>query len=148
MEVKGLRCKTSRVSYVWNYFLILLSSFFLILLLPYLNFSDFLSQLIFIIIFSIILILLLEPESEKIYREYIITDNEIKKIEGIFSKREVSIPFQSIADITLVKSLVGRILNFGNVLIKGVDGSIVLKGLRNPERIVRIIEERMKKESE
>ncbi len=144
-EVKGLKCKTSRISYLWNYLLIVLLAFFLILLLPYLNFSDLYSQTIFLIFFSIALILLLEPESEKLIREYFITENEIKKVEGIISKKEVSIPYQSVADVTLIKSLAGRIFNFGDIFVKGVMGNIRIKGIKEPEKILRIIENRISK---
>ncbi|MEM5790735.1 MAG: PH domain-containing protein [Candidatus Aenigmatarchaeota archaeon] len=142
-EVKGLRCKTSRISYLWNYLLLILLALFLILLLPYLNFVELYSQIIFLIIFSIGLILLLEPESEKLIKEYFITENEIKKIEGVFSKKEVSIPYQSVADVTLIKSLVGKIFNFGDIFVKGVKGNIRIKGVKEPEKILRIIENRI-----
>ena len=144
-EIKGIKCKTSRISYVWNYFLLLLLALFLILLLPSLNFSSLYSQVIFLFFFSIALILLLEPESEKLVREYVITENEIKKIEGIISKKEVSIPYQSVADVTLLKSWVGRIFNFGDVFVKGVKGNIRIKGIKEPEKILRIIENRIKR---
>lgn len=142
-EVKGLRCKTSRISYLWNYLLLILLALFLILLLPYLNFVELYSQIIFLIIFSISLILLLEPESEKLVREYFITENEVKKIEGVISKKEISIPYQSVADVTLVKPWIGRIFNFGDVFIKGVKGNIRIKGIKEPEKILRIIENRI-----
>ncbi|MEM7819103.1 MAG: PH domain-containing protein [Candidatus Aenigmatarchaeota archaeon] len=144
-EIKGIKCKTSRISYVWNYFLLILLALFLILLLPSLNFSSLYSQVIFLFFFSIALILLLEPESEKLIREYVITENEIKKIEGIISKKEVSIPYQSVADVTLLKSWVGRIFNFGDVFVKGVKGNIRIKGIKEPEKILRIIENRIKR---
>ncbi len=144
-EIKGIKCKTSRISYVWNYFLLILLALFLILLLPSLNFSSLYSQVIFLFFFSIALILLLEPESEKLVREYVITENEIKKIEGIISKKEVSIPYQSVADVTLLKSWVGRIFNFGDVFVKGVKGNIRIKGIKEPEKILRIIENRIKR---
>lgn len=147
-EVKGLKFKTSRISYVWNYFLLILLALFLILLLPYLNFGDLYSKIIFFILFSIGLILLLEPESEKLMKEYLITDNEIKKIEGIISKKEISIPYQSVADVTLIKSWVGKIFNFGDVFVKGVKGNIRIKGVKEPEKILKIIENRISRVKE
>ncbi|RLI96643.1 MAG: hypothetical protein DRP00_05060 [Candidatus Aenigmatarchaeota archaeon] len=142
-EVKGLKCKTARISYLWNYFLVALIAIFLILLLPYLSFESLYSQLIFLILFSIILILFLEPEAEKVLREYIVTDTEVRKVEGIITKKTVSIPYQSVADIKTIKGVLGRIFNFGDVVVKGVKGDIIIKGIREPERITKIIENRI-----
>jgi len=142
-EVKGLKCKTARSSCLGDYFLIVLIAIFLILLLPYLSFESLYSQLIFLILFSIILILFLEPEAEKVLREYIVTDTEVRKVEGIITKKTVSIPYQSVADIKTIKGVLGRIFNFGDVVVKGVKGDIIIKGIREPERISKIIENRI-----
>ena len=86
-----------------------------------------------------------EPEWERILRRYIVTNNEIIKIEGLFTKKKTVIPYQTVADIRVTKTPLGRILNYGTVLVGGFKqgDDIVLKGMRNPDEVYRVIQNKV-----
>lgn len=132
-----LKYKTSRISFIFNYFLIVLVLILFFLVLPYLNFSW--SILVYYFFLLIILALILEPEAERVIREYFITNAEVIKIEGILTKKRISIPYQSVADVRVVKGIVGRIFNYGNIVVKGVKDDITMKGIKNPESVYELI---------
>ncbi|MEM7825441.1 MAG: PH domain-containing protein [Candidatus Aenigmatarchaeota archaeon] len=134
---ESLKYKTSRISFIFNYFLIILLLILFFLLLPFLDFPF--SYFVYYFFFLIILVLLLEPEAERTIREYFITNAEVIKIEGILTKKRISIPYQSVADVRVIKGIVGRILNYGNIVVKGVKDDIILKGIKNPEAVYELI---------
>ncbi|MCS7106420.1 MAG: PH domain-containing protein [Candidatus Aenigmarchaeota archaeon] len=136
MEEK-LKYETSRISFIFNYFLATLILFLTFLLIPYLSFSFIFW--IYFFLFLLVLALILEPEAERFLREYLITNAEVIKIEGILTKKRISIPYQSVADVRVVKGIVGRIFNYGDVIVKGVKDDIVMKGIRNPEAVYELI---------
>jgi membrane protein YdbS with pleckstrin-like domain len=76
-------------------------------------------------------------------RKYVITNNEVMKVEGILRKKKFAIPYQSIADVKMSKGVVGRIFNFGNIEIMGFKEPIHMKGIRNPDEVLRIIENKV-----
>lgn len=142
-EKRALKYKTSRFSYISNYFLtIILLFLFYFILLPYLT-NELWLNIGVLILLAIILFLIFEPEWEKAVRKYGITNNEVVKIEGIITKKTISIPHQSIADVKVFKGVIGRIFNFGNVEVKGFKNGIVMKGIREPEVIGKIIENKI-----
>jgi len=136
--------KTSRISYVFNYVLVLLIILLLAILYPSLNLSETISAVFVFISFIVILILFVEPQWERILRRYIITDTEVIKIEGILRKNKISIPMEKIADINLKKGILGRIFNFGNIKITGFKNKIEMKGIRYPEKVYELIRGRIK----
>ncbi|MGC8811986.1 MAG: PH domain-containing protein [Candidatus Aenigmatarchaeota archaeon] len=136
-----LKYKTARISFIFNYFLSILVLFLLFLLLPYLNFSW--STWVYYLFLLVILALVLEPEAERVLREYFITNAEVIKIEGILTKKRISIPYQSVADVRVIKGIVGRIFNYGNIIIKGVKDDIIMKGIKNPESVHELINKRI-----
>jgi hypothetical protein len=139
----SLEYKTSRVSFVGNYALALLLVIFLLLLLPLFEFSAVVSDLIILGIGLLALSLAIEPEAEIAVRKYLITNAEVVKIEGIISKKTFSMPYQSVADLRVHKSAVGRLLNFGNVIVKGMKEDILLRGVREPNVIGKVIENKI-----
>jgi len=139
---KALRYKTSRVSYITNYFLTILVAILFFIIQPYLA-NDLWSTIALSAVLVVISFLILEPEWEIVLREYNITNTEVTKVEGIISKKIVSIPHLNIADITFTKSVVGRIFDFGNVKVRGVKDTIEIKGVRDPEVIYRIIKNKI-----
>ncbi|MDI6798928.1 MAG: PH domain-containing protein [Candidatus Aenigmarchaeota archaeon] len=141
VQEKGLRYKTVRISYVQNYFIIILLLVLIALLLPALD--SWWSKLMILCTSFIVLILLLEPEAERVLREYLITNSEVTKIEGIIIKKRISIPYQSVADVRVIKGIAGRIFNFGTVVVKGMKDDIVVKGIKEPEVVYRIIENKI-----
>ncbi|MEM5834889.1 MAG: PH domain-containing protein [Candidatus Aenigmatarchaeota archaeon] len=140
MEEK-LKYKTSRISFLFNYFLVILVLILTFLLIPYLNFSF--GFLVYYFLFLLILALIFEPEAERAIREYFITNAEVIKVEGILTKKRISIPYQSVADVRVVKGIVGRIFNYGNIIVKGVKDDIIMKGIKNPEAVYEQINRRI-----
>jgi uncharacterized membrane protein YdbT with pleckstrin-like domain len=92
----------------------------------------------------LIAILISEPEVERTYRYYLLEEENVIMVEGIFSKKELSIPYDQIAGTTILKSVFGRILKFGDVKISGFKDEIVMKGMRNPDLLYQKIQERIK----
>lgn len=147
---KGITYKTTRISYIGNYFLALLVLVLLILIYPKLNFTIFITnmqELISYLIFFAFVIsatfLMEEPTIEQWIRKYVITNNEVMKVEGILRKHRFAIPYQSIADVKMKKGIVGRIFNFGNIEVTGFKEGIHMKGIKNPEEVLRVIENKV-----
>jgi uncharacterized membrane protein YdbT with pleckstrin-like domain len=147
---KGAVYKTSRVAYMQNYVLAILVAILLILIFPYLNFTIFIrtaQELIsYLIVFGFIIVITFmfeEPTIERWIRRYVVSNNEVMKIEGIIRKKKFAIPYQSIADVKLSKGVVGRIFNFGNIEIMGFKEGISMKGIRNPDEVLRMIENKV-----
>ncbi|MEM5801939.1 MAG: PH domain-containing protein [Candidatus Aenigmatarchaeota archaeon] len=152
---RGLVYKTSRVSYIENYVIIILLLVFFYLLWPYLNIdflrafysknpADLLPLFLTLSIIPIITFFLEEPVIEQWIRQYLLTKNEVVKIEGIFRKKRIAIPYNNISDVRLDKGILGRIFNFGNVIVSGFKTEIVMKGIRNPDEVYRIINYRIR----
>jgi uncharacterized membrane protein YdbT with pleckstrin-like domain len=147
---KGAVYKTSRVAYMQNYVIAILVAILLILIFPYLNFTIFIrtaQELIsYLIVFGFIIVITFmfeEPTIERWIRRYVVSNNEVMKIEGIIRKKKFAIPYQSIADVKLSKGVVGRIFNFGNIEIMGFKEGISMKGIRNPDEVLRMIENKV-----
>jgi membrane protein YdbS with pleckstrin-like domain len=147
---KGVVYKTSRVSYMQNYVIAVLVAILLVLIFPYLNFTIFIrtaQELIsYLIVFGLIIVITFmfeEPTIERWIRRYVVSNNEVMKIEGIFRKKKFAIPYQSIADVKISKGVVGRIFNFGNIEIMGFKEGINMKGIRNPDEVLRMIENKV-----
>jgi uncharacterized membrane protein YdbT with pleckstrin-like domain len=90
---------------------------------------------------ALVIFLLEQPNIERWMRHYVITNNEIIRVEGIITKKRAAIPFQSVADVRFEKGLVGRIFNFGTVHVTGIgkDNVIIMRGMHNPEEVYNII---------
>jgi membrane protein YdbS with pleckstrin-like domain len=149
---KGLMYKTARISYITNYCIVVLLIVFLFLLWQKFNLSftfspktveELTSVLIFFAFFIVIAYLIEEPAIERLIRQYLVTDDEVVKIEGIIRKKRIAIPYQSVADVRVIKGVIGRIFNFGNIEVSGFKDAITMKGLRNPEEIYRIIQNKI-----
>ena len=147
---KGSIFKTSRISYIPNYAIVVLAVVFLVLAWPYLHLKIFFTSYTDLIpfgIFSAIIVtitfLLEEPAVEQMIRKYVVTNNEIIKIEGLIRKRRISIPHGNVADIRVKKGVWGRILDFGDLEITGIRENIVMKGIKNPDVVYRMIENKV-----
>jgi len=142
-ERKALKYRTSRISFISNYSLVIILLFlFYLVLLPYLT-NELYLNIAILVLLAIILFLIFQPEWEKTIRRYGVTNNEVVKVEGIITKNIITIPHQSIADVKIFKGVIGRIFNFGNIEVKGFKDSIVMKGVREPEVIGKIIENKI-----
>lgn len=135
--------KTSRISFFCNYLL----AFLLILFIFFVNslkLSYLIQAISLFVALPLIAILISEPEVERTYRYYLLEEENVIMVEGIFSKKELSIPYDQIAGTTILKSVLGRILKFGDVRISGFKDEIVMKGMKNPDMIYQQIQEKIK----
>jgi uncharacterized membrane protein YdbT with pleckstrin-like domain len=147
---KGVTYKTSRIAYMQNYVIAILVAILLFLIFPYLHFTIFITNIpeliSYCVVFGLIIMITFmfeEPTIERWVRKYVVSNNEVMKIEGILKKKKFAIPYQSIADVKVSKGIVGRILNYGNIEIMGYKEGINMKGIRDPEEVLRMIENKV-----
>lgn len=156
MEIRerGATYQVSRISYISNYVLLIL-----LIILFYFVYTRYNLQFTFfarsidefrdtMIVFGFLLagtFLIEEPTIERILRHYIVTNNEIIKVEGLIRKKRISIPYQSVADVTVKQGVVGRIFNFGTIHVSGVGrgNDIDMKGMRDPDVVYRMIKNKI-----
>jgi len=138
------KLKESRLSYIQNYFLAFLLLIFL-LFLQTLKLEEELMVPITFGIFASITFLFLEPEYKRVEKYYLIEEKNIIMEKGIFSKKRISIPYDQVADVSISKSILGRIFKFGDVVVTGVKNQIEMKGMRNPDNLYEKIKARIDK---
>lgn len=122
-----------------NYFL----GISLLLLIFITNLTMNLPTIINYFLLIIAILLFLEPEGIIVYKSYKLDSDHISEIKGIFVKRITAIPYRAIGDQRLRKGLIGRILNYGDVIITGPKTQIKMRGMRRPERIYEEIENKL-----
>lgn len=152
---KGIFYKTSRISYISNYVLVILAVLLLSILWPNFNLTFTLTPkninellpTVFVFAFIVLIIFLVEePSIERLIRQYVVTNHEVVKIEGLLTKKKTTIPYQSVANIKIHKSILGRLLNYGtlHVTCVGREGNdIVMKGIRNPDEVYSILQNKI-----
>ena len=133
------KIRSSRISFVGNYFL----SISLLFLMFIVNLTLKLPMIINYFLLMIAILLFLEPEGIIVYKSYKLDSDNISEIKGIFTKKITAIPYRAIADHRLKKGIIGRILNYGDVIITGPKTQIKMKGMRRPEGIYKEIEEKL-----
>jgi uncharacterized membrane protein YdbT with pleckstrin-like domain len=134
------RLKTSRKKFILLYI-------FVILVTALYPSSDFSRQggIYHYIFFLLILAVILYIEVKRIYSSYIITGENVIEIKGIIAKEKRVIPFSSISHVRMKKSIVGVLLDFGDVIVTSFTNEvIVLEGISGPEKISELIERRIK----
>lgn len=151
----GLVYKRSRISYIENYIIIALAVVVLAMLWSAwgIEFSlspktqkQFVSTMAVFAFMIIAVFLFEEPSIESFMRKYVVTNHEIVRIEGILTKKKTTIPYQSVANIKIHKSVLGRLLNYGTLHITCVGqagNDIVMKGIRNPDEVYNIIQNKI-----
>jgi len=146
--------KTSFVSFLGNYILCALAIAFLLILSTQFELtftfsptttSQLISSLTILGVILVVIVLLEEPFFERMVRVYSVTHSEIIKEEGIIRKKKFSIPIQNVADVKMEKGIVGRIFNFGDVVVTGMKDTIKIKGVKNPENLYHLIKSRASK---
>lgn len=146
--------KTSFISFLGNYVLCILIIVFLLILSSQFELtftfspkttSQLISSLTILGAILVLIFLLEEPFFERIVRVYSVTEKEVIKEEGIIRKKKVSIPVQNVADVKMEKGFVGRIFNFGDVIVTGMKDTIKIKGVKNPENVYHLIKSRASK---
>jgi membrane protein YdbS with pleckstrin-like domain len=148
LEERGIEIRQSRLSYFYSYSLAVLIFVFLSLArqqfgvafaLPARDIAE-LSKTIFVSLFVAMAgFLVMEPEIRRFLCRYVITNTEVIKAEGIIRKKKTVIPYQSVANVGVYKGIIGRILNFGDINVIGFDVHIKIRGVRHPEVLYRII---------
>jgi len=153
-EMGEFKLKTSRLSFIWNYFIAALIIIFIVLAINGLNWKftirpettgELISTITIMCLLTGVTFLIEQPEMVKFIRHYVVTVNEVIEVEGIITKRKVILPYASISEATVRISPIGRIFNYGDVFIGAFrSGSdINMKGIKNPIRIHETIQNRI-----
>lgn len=149
---KGVTYRASRRAYIGNYFIAIIFLVFLVLVYFRFDLSFTLFPRSFEQMYRSLAILLLllpvaflseEPIIEGVVRRYVITNDEIIKVEGVLRKKRIVIPFANVADVSIKKSVFGRLFNYGDVEVTGLKEPIRMKAMINPELIQRIIQNKI-----
>ncbi|GHU88766.1 hypothetical protein FACS189476_06470 [Spirochaetia bacterium] len=101
---------------------------------------DFAYRIAVVIIFIAALIYLLWTIIEFYLVEYSITNKRLILKKGFFTSTLVDMPIEKVESIICVQSLLGRIFNYGTILVSGVGGMTPrYSTIRKPHKIRRII---------
>jgi len=133
------KIRSSRISFIGNYFL----GISLLFLMYIINLTLNLPMIITYFLLIIAILLFLEPEGIVVYTSYKLDSDSISEIKGVFIKRQTAIPYRAIADQRLKKGIIGRILNYGDLIITGHKTQIKMRGIRGPEILYKEIEEKL-----
>ena len=146
--------KTSRIYFLGNYLIAGLVVIFLILsyfifdlsftLFPKTQ-NDLLSTITILGIFALAAGLVEQPEWARFRTKFMVTMNEVIKQEGILAKERVILPYATVADIRVEKSIIGRLMNYGNLSVSSfkAGSDMIMKGVRKPDRIHATIQNRV-----
>jgi len=145
---RGIRLQTSRLSYLYTYGLAVLVLVFFFLASSRFGIAftfapqttlQVLNDIVFIVFVAAFVCFAGEADFERMTRQYVITNTEVVKVEGVLRKRRVIIPYQSVSNVEVYRSVLGRLAGFGDVNVIGFDAEINMKGMREPDTFYRII---------
>jgi uncharacterized membrane protein YdbT with pleckstrin-like domain len=139
---KELIYKPSRMSFAVNYFLSIILILLLISLYKTLDLNQTKSAIIFLFILIFLIALLVEPEIFKTGNSYIITNNEIIHTSGILSKKQIILKYSKIESIKINQGILGRIFDYGDIYINSNKNEIIMRGLKNVNKVYSIINEK------
>jgi len=153
-EPREVVLKTSRIYFLGNYIIaglviILLLLFYFIFDMTFTLFpatqGELISTLILLGVFGIAAAMAEQPEWERFRTRFIVTMNEVMEYKGILNKERVILPYGTVADIRVEKSVMGRILNYGTLSVSSfkAGSDMVMKGIGNPEKIHVMIQNRV-----
>jgi len=153
-ESKEIVLKPARIYFLGNYIIVALIIIFLLLLyfifdMKFALFpttqSEMVSTLILLGIFGMGAAMVEQPEWERLRIKFIVTMNEVMEYKGILNKERVILPYATVADIRVEKSVMGRILNYGTLSVSSfkAGSDMVMKGIRHPEKIHVMIQNRV-----
>jgi len=140
---KLVRHRVSRAFFIYNYLLASLVVVFLLAFFLLFRFPSWIQILVGYIGFLLVLVLVLKPEFNRIYRYYVIEDNQVSMVEGIITRKRLSIPYEKITDTSVIKTFLGRILNYGDITVSGISNKITMSGMKNPYKIHQSIQEKI-----
>lgn len=148
MEERGMVLKRSRASYLYNYFMLALLSVLLIVswnslgltfsLTPQ-SVDVFWKDVIVLAIVGAMVYFFEQPEMDRMFKYYVITNNDVIFREGVLNVNRVTIPLQSISNVDVCQSVLGRIFNFGDVNVMGFKNTIMMRGVPEPDVVYKII---------
>jgi len=149
-----LHLKASRMSFLSNYIIAGLAIIFIFLLVNRFNLSfdifpdsreEMFSTLLILGLILIPAFLIEQPEIIRFMRQYKITLNEVMKTEGIFAKKKIILPYQSVSEVTVHQTFFGRLLNYGDLHIEayGAGSGIHMIGIRNALKIHELVQYRV-----
>lgn len=142
---KRIEFKRSRKSFIEIY----LFGVLLLLLYPFFSSLYESGSIINYLYLLGIILAFLYPEAVILYGDYIIERDRIIEITGYIAKKRTTIPVSSISHIVMRKSVIGRLMNYGDVISTSFTGLIIkMKGISNPDNIIKIIEEMMEESKE
>jgi uncharacterized membrane protein YdbT with pleckstrin-like domain len=94
--------------------------------------------------FDVVLVWLVVRRLQEFYTRYVITTFRVLRMSGIFTRRNVWIPWVKITDLSFRQSLLGRIFGYATIRIESANEESGLKDLsdlRQPIRFNRILVE-------
>lgn len=100
--------------------------------------------LVLFIAFDAVLVWLVVKRLQEFYTRYVITTFRVLRMWGIFTRRNVWIPWAKITDLSFSQSLAGRVFGYATVRIESANEESGLKDLsdlRYPLRFNRILVE-------
>jgi len=145
---RGIVLRTSRLSYLYTYVLAALvlvfifmagSRFGLAFTMQPQSLAETANSAVFALLVAASAFLFVEADIERLMRQYMITNTDVVKTEGIIRKRRVIIPYQSVSNVSVYKGVLGRMLGFGDVDVIGFDADIRMRGIRDPDTFYRIV---------
>jgi membrane protein YdbS with pleckstrin-like domain len=150
---KGVVYKASARAFIGNYLiaagvlilgLMVINRFDLVLDLTPTNVFEILGTAAYVGFVGVAFYLFTEFLWEGMTRHYVISNNEIVKVEGMLSIRRHAIPYQSVSEVRVTRGPVGRLLNYGTVEILGFgDSGLSMTHMINPEEIQRLIQHKV-----
>jgi membrane protein YdbS with pleckstrin-like domain len=152
--LEEIEYKTSRISFLSNYLIAALAIIFFILVITTFNLNfrflpkntnELFDTLVILGLAAIAAGLIEQPEWVRFMRTYLVTRDEVIEVEGILSKRKIILPYQSISEVTVRRSLLGRILNYGDVYIGAfrAGSDIHMRGIKNAHKVHELIQNRI-----
>jgi uncharacterized membrane protein YdbT with pleckstrin-like domain len=96
------------------------------------------------IAFDILLLWLIVKRLQEFYTRYVITTFRVLRMSGIFTRRNVWIPWVKITDLSFSQSFAGRLFGYATIRIESANEESGLKDLsdlRQPIRFNRILVE-------
>jgi len=140
-EVELLNTRPAIKSYVvkWLFIFILFACSLIYNSMAYMG-----VEILFTFIFlAVILIVVLNDIVDRFSKRYVITNKMVKKRTGIISRNLAEIAIQDMRSINSRQTIVGRLLNYGDVCI-GTAGTagieIVLDKIDNPKGVKELIQ--------
>ena len=87
--------------------------------------------------------LFLLPEYSKIKSRYYIKDENVEGVEGIIAKKKTIIPWNLVSNVSMNKGVIGSMFDYGDIIVNTIGGRserLVLRGIKDPEKVLRQIE--------